>query len=470
MRSHDRKTRKDRLMTHTAPPPAYPPGWARTTAEVLDVAILGAGQTGVAIWHGLRQVGVDNTAIFDAAAAGAEGVWRDIARMRTLRTDKEITGPELGDAALTFRAWFTARHGANGYDAIDRISRGDWQRYLDWFRERVGARPHYGHRLTAIAPEGDALVLTFATAQGPRQIRARHLALATGVDGFGAPHIPEDLRAIVPGDRLIHTADPLPAPADLSGKRILVVGGAAAAFDAAAVLLEQGAAAVHQISRQSDIPADLPRGALLHIATNRRFFHRLSDLARWQNVLQIRKRGVPPQTAVDRARALPGHHLHLGRDLTGLRQQGGGVALVLDGREEGFDLVVVGTGYRQGAHLRPEFAALAPLIRHWADLGLPAPPEARHWGDLPYLGDGFQLLPRDPGDDWVSRIHVMTFAAILSHGLHVGDIGSTRISVERLRDHLALRIFQAAAAVHNDEILAAAGGGAAPAAQKDRAA
>ncbi|MGH2343281.1 FAD/NAD(P)-binding protein [Segnochrobactraceae bacterium EtOH-i3] len=446
--------------------PAYPPAWPRTAPDQLDVAILGAGQTGVALWHGLRRAGIDNIALFDAAAPGAEGVWRTTARMRVLRTDKDITGPELGEDALSFRRWLTERSGADAFDALDRIPRLLWQDYLDWFRAAVGARPVWHHRLVAVAPAAAGLTLTFASPEGRRTVTARHLLVATGMDGFGAPWIPDTLRRMVPAARLSHTADAIPF-ADLAGARVLVVGAAAGAFDAAATALEHGAAEVIQISRQPDLLPDLPRGALRHLVTERRFFHRLSDATRWATILHARRRGVPPEAARARLAGLAGHQLHFGHGIDTVEATGDGIAVRINGTLRPVDHVIAGTGYRQGARLRPEFAPLAPLIRTWGGRGLPTPAGAEHWGDLPYLGAGFELLPAAEADAWVSRIHILTFAAILSHGVHVGDIASARLAVPRLVDHVAGRLFETARATHEAEARAKIG--PAPARQEQAA-
>ncbi|MDT8264809.1 FAD-dependent oxidoreductase, partial [Roseomonas sp. DSM 102946] len=100
------------------------------TDGALDVAIIGAGQTGLATAFGLRREKVGNVAIFDRAEPGATGCWTVFARMRTLRTPKHVSGPDLGVAALTPRAFFEARDGLEAWEDLHKIGRVDWQRYL----------------------------------------------------------------------------------------------------------------------------------------------------------------------------------------------------------------------------------------------------------------------------------------------------------------------------------------------------
>jgi cation diffusion facilitator CzcD-associated flavoprotein CzcO len=428
--------------------PYYPSPWPRTDRAITDVAVLGAGQSGLAILHGLKLAGIDNVALYDAAQPDSVGVWQSVARMRTLRTDKTINGPELGNAALSFRAWLTLKEGAAAFDAIDRIPRLQWQAYLDWFSTQIGAAPHWDHRLKAVVPADEGLLLHFETSEGSVTRPARHLVIATGVDGFGAAYVPQILQDRVAPDRLWHTQDAIPDHV-FGGRRLLVVGSSASAFDVASAAMERGAVELHQIGRNPDLARHAnPDIDLRAMVASQRVFRHLSDTAKWAAVLQQRARGNAPPQSVARAQAHSGYHLHLGASPDALTATASGGALTIDGQTLAFDHVICGTGYRQGAHLRPEFAGLASLLRHWRDLNLPAPAGLAHWNDLPFVGDGFELLPRLPTDSWVSRLHVFTFAAILNHGMHVGDIGTAMLAVPRLVDHLSTKLFKAARTQH----------------------
>lgn len=426
----------------------YPAGWTRTERSVADVVVLGAGQSGLAILHGLRLAGIDNVELYDAATPGRQGVWQSVARMRTLRTHKTITGPEHGNPALSFRTWLDHTQGPGSFAALERIPRLVWQDYLDWFAARIGAAPHWGHRLTGVTKGRHGLDLGFRTVAGEVVIPARHLVVATGMDGFGAAYVPEDLRARVGNGRLWHTQDDIPETV-FRDRSLLVVGGSASAFDVAATALEAGAREVHQIVRGADLAPAFPETVdLRDVIAAQRLFRHLSDEARWSAVLRQRARGNAPPQSIARARGLKGHHLHFNRPTSDISVSGDAITLQVEGRSVRFDHVVCGTGYRHGAALRSEFSHLHPLARRWGDLALPVSPAQAHWGELPYLGAGFELLPRDPEQGWLSRIHVFTFASILSHGLHVGDVCSASVTVPRLTAHLARRLFEAARDQH----------------------
>jgi hypothetical protein len=57
--------------------------------------------------------------------------------MDTLRSPKHLTGPDLGFPALTFRAWYEAQHGADGWQRLYKIATSDWLAYLLWVRDTV---------------------------------------------------------------------------------------------------------------------------------------------------------------------------------------------------------------------------------------------------------------------------------------------------------------------------------------------
>src|SRR5438874_2573109 len=69
-----------------------------------------------------------------------------------------------------------------------------------------------------------------------------------GVAGNGGPYVPPVLSEGLPPRLYAHTADAIDFAA-LRGKAVAVVGGAASAFDAAAVALENGAGCVHLFAR-----------------------------------------------------------------------------------------------------------------------------------------------------------------------------------------------------------------------------
>src|SRR6185295_5419019 len=125
---------------------------------VLDAAIIGAGMAGLAAAFALKCQAVRSLRIFDRAPAGFEGPWATTARMETLRSPKELTGPALGLPALTFRAWFEAQFGLAAWDAMDKIPRLQWADYLRWYRQVLGLDVRNRQRVRAVLPRADGVV------------------------------------------------------------------------------------------------------------------------------------------------------------------------------------------------------------------------------------------------------------------------------------------------------------------------
>ena len=195
----------DELSFLQLPAPRWTPVREHDGEPVLDVAIVGAGMTGLALAAALVQRGVSVVA-FDEAPAGLEGPWATTARMETLRSPKQLAGPALGIPSLTFRAWFEAQFGRAAWEALDKIPRLQWMDYLRWYRTALALPVENGHRVTDLLPRADGLVELRLEAGGrPLRAFARHVVLATGRAGLGGPRC--RLRRALPRSRWAHSSD-----------------------------------------------------------------------------------------------------------------------------------------------------------------------------------------------------------------------------------------------------------------------
>jgi cation diffusion facilitator CzcD-associated flavoprotein CzcO len=408
-----------------------------------NVTIVGGGQTGCALAFALRRAGIGKVTMLEAAPDEQRaGIWLNAARMNLLRTPKALPGPELGIPAFSFQAWFEARHGQEAYAAIDRIRRTDWAEYLSWYKQFLKITPRYETRLTRIEPEGDHFRMHLSAPQGATTETTRKIIIATGFAGGGGRFIP-DVLAKIPPSLLAHTEDAIDFSA-LRGKTVAVVGAAAAAFDAAGVALENGAAAVHLFARRDTIAAT-------PITRSRGFpgaydnFHQLPDADRWHQAIRFRRYGSTPTTdAIERTVKHPNFHLHLASPWTSAKANGG-VETTIGGTTYHFDFVIAGTGYSADIATRPELSDFAGQILRWKDRYTPSPDEqddmlACH----PYLGAGHELLEKDPGSaPLLKHIHVQNPSGFVSFGLPIGDVPSMKRDIPVIVGRISSDLFGA---------------------------
>ena len=118
----------------------------------LDALIVGAGQSGLCIAFALMRDRVRNILVIDRAPEGREGIWVSFARMPTLRSPKDQTGPDLGIPSLTFEAWYDAAYGAGSFAGLGLIPTGAWHDYLQWYRRVLALPVRNDVAATAIAP------------------------------------------------------------------------------------------------------------------------------------------------------------------------------------------------------------------------------------------------------------------------------------------------------------------------------
>lgn len=420
---------------------------------VLDVAIVGGGQGGVATAFGLLREKIDNIAVFDRAPDGLEGPWVTFARMLTLRTPKHVTGPDLGVPSLTPRSWYEAAHGAEAWDRLGKIARQDWQAYLCWFRRVLALPVRNDTAVTDIAPAGDLLRLTLEGPDGTRTQLARKVVLATGIDGSGAWHIPGFIADAVPADRHAHTSGRIDF-GRLRGQRIGVLGAGASAFDNAATALEAGAASVTLCLRRADLPRINPYrwmengGFLGHFAA-------LPDLDRWRFMKRVFDLNQPPpQDTYWRCRRHAGFALRMGCPWTGARMDDEEIVIDTPDGALRFDYLIVGTGFRVDLTLRPELRHFAQDVALWRDRFTPPDAEADALlGSHPYLGDAFQFVERVPGANPALRhLHNFTFGATPSMGLSGASISGMRYGVARLVSGLSRALFLDDAQAHLDSL------------------
>lgn len=420
-------------------------------APVLDVAIIGGGMAGLALAAELRHLGVD-AVIFDQSTAGFEGPWATTARMQTLRSPKHLTGPALGLPALTFRAWFEAQFGVEGWAGLDKIPRLQWADYLRWYRKVLALDVRNEHRVTRVAPRADGLVeLAIDTPVQTLHLLARHVVLATGRDGLGGPWVPE-LAHQLPDHLWAHSADGLQDDW-FEGKRVAVIGGGASAMDSAATALEAGATGVDLLIRRAELPRINKGKGASHPGMVHGYW-RLPDAWKWRIRNYLNTQQVPPPRASTirvsssgRARFL------LNSPVVSVEKNPlGGLWLnTPDARIEA-DFVVFATGFRTDFAQRPEFAPFSSHIRTWRDrFEAPSSEQDAELSELPDLGNTFEFQEKTPGScPGLNHIHCFSYPAALNYGAVSGDIPAISEGSKRLAQALVGQLFNEDISLHFD--------------------
>jgi xanthine/CO dehydrogenase XdhC/CoxF family maturation factor/cation diffusion facilitator CzcD-associated flavoprotein CzcO len=411
------------------------PRKTRCGSHVYDVVIVGAGQSGLACAFGLMRERVKNLLVVDQNPLDRAGPWLNFARMKTLRTPKYLTGPDLGIPNLTARAWYEAQHGEGSWETLGLIPRETWAEYLAWYRRTLEIPVRPDTTVGALRwDEGErAFMVPTTSSSGAQTLWARRVVLATGIDGSGAWQVPRIISDNLPTSLYAHTRWDIDFDA-LRGKRIAVLGAGASAFDNASVALEHGASAVHMFFR---------RPTLVNVNAYRwaefvgflRHMGDLPDADKWRFISQILRMGqLPPTDTFARATQHAAFHLKAGTGWTSVAAQGDRVLIGTEAGTLEYDFVIAGTGFITDLSTRPELSAIEPAIARWSDRYTPSADErndelSRH----PYLGPHFEFTERTPGSaPYLEYLYNYTFGCLLSLGFGGASISGMKYSIPRL--------------------------------------
>lgn len=432
----------------------YPPNdWVPRTdgpdgKPMLDVLVVGGGMCGQTVAFGLQREGVRNIRIVDRNPRGDEGPWGTYARMEILRSPKFLTGPDLGVPSLTFRAWFEAQHGADGWESLYKVGRIDWRDYLLFVRDAVGVEVENGTALVGLEPTAAGVRATLAGPAGREDVWVQRVVLAGGRDGAGALKVPRfpslDPASAEAHGRVRHSTDGI-EPEQFTGKRVGVLGGGASAFDCAATALEGGAAEVTMFVRRPHLPqVNKSKGA--SYPGFLRAFGGLSDADRWRLQTYIfGEQAPPPHESVLRCDTHPHFSIRFAEAWQDVAVSADGVCVTTAKAAYDYDAVILATGFEVDLSKHPLLAPFADNILLWRDKVGPeiaardAEP-ARH----PYLGAGFELMAREVGRaPGLSRIHMFNVGATMSHAALAGDIPGLAIGTHRLVGAIVGDLFRA---------------------------
>ena len=229
---------------------------------------------------------------------------------------------------------------------------------------------------------------------------ARHVVLATGLEGSGNWQTPEFIREALPRTRYGHAGEAIEFDA-LTGKRVAVLGAGASAFDNASTALEHGATSAVLCIRRKEIRRVNPQlwmgkaGFLRHFAD-------LSDPWKWRFMQHMFSFNLPaPQDAYDRLSQLPGAEIRQtpagSRCGSSARTQEIEIETVA-GDVLRADFLIVAVGFEVDFHRRRELAPFADQIALWHDrFSVPVGEEHSVVATYPYLGSTFEFVEKVAG-------------------------------------------------------------------------
>lgn len=414
-------------------------------APVLDVLIVGGGQGGLAVAHALKRARIGRVRIVDRAAKASEGPWMTYARMATLRSPKEVNGPDLDIPSLSFYAWFTAQHGIESWDRLGKIAKEDWAAYLLWLRRVLRIEIENGVAATAVRPAGADDLIAVDLQHGGQAthetVLTRKVVIATGIEMPGRWMTPPEIAGL---DKRYwaHTSEDIDFEA-LRGRRVAVLGAGASAFDNAATALEAGAARVTVCCRRDDLQRVQPfkwlsfPGFLSHFAD-------LEDAWRWRfmNHLLTLREAFPKETW-ERAARHDAFELKTGAPWLSCTLQDSTVRIETPKEALEADFLIVGTGFEMDLSAVPELSDIAATAALWRDrFRPPAGEENPRLESYPYLDGTFAFQEREPGQaPWLRHIRLFTYGATLSFGPSGSSINAMKFAVPRLVSGIVQDLF-----------------------------
>ena len=415
--------------------------WVPPTPGVSDVVIVGGGMCGMVAWLALTMGGVSNLRIFDRSPEGMEGPWVTYARMETLRSPKQLTGPACGLGPLTFQAWYRAQFGTTAWDELGKIPRRMWMDYLRWYRRVLSIPVENGVSVDRVEPE-DGLLRLGLSGESTGTVVTRKLVFATGRDGVGEPNIPGFVKEL-PDHLWAHSSDEIDFAA-LRGKRVAVVGVGASAVDNAGEALEHGASEVRHLIRREEMPTI---NKLMGIGSYGFTcgFPELSHEWRWRFMQYSTATQTPaPHESVLRVSRHEHAYFHFGKTVVTAEERQGAVHVAFaDDTALETDFLLLGTGFTVDPMARIEFGESARDILLWEDVY--EPPRGERCPELarfPYLGPDFTFRERVPGTaPWLKNVYCFNHGATASLGKVSGDIPAVSDGARLLARSIAATLY-----------------------------
>lgn len=408
-----------------------------------EVLIIGGGQAALALLLKLKIEGVRSCVAVDENLPGFAGPWRKSARMKWLRTPKQNLGPAGLIGALSVQAWYEARFSSDAWARMEYLEREEWAEYLEWFRQVTNANIVWNTKVTCLRPQGEVFQVESSGDGGQHTLQARRVVLADGIAASGTWQVPELVRTSLPSTYFSLSTDDIDF-SKFQGKRVAILGAGAGAFDNALVCARHGASQVTILSRRERLVSVNPHKWLGFNLFLRSFSH-LENADKWRFAKKIFAMGqLPPKHTFDAAMEHPAIFVRTRSQLQALKLCDDAISLDLSGEHLMVDHLVVAAGFKVDLAARPELGLIEPLIKRWGDLPDVSPQDQleRELAAYPFLGSGFQFLPRRQEDEFVERIFCFNYGAFLSQGLSGASITGLKYGVDKIVSEISRQIFR----------------------------
>lgn len=374
------------------------------------IIIIGAGMAGISVALELKRLGVSKIVLLDENEKGHEGPWITTARMRHLRSGKNLLGPATNYPELSFSNYYQRKYGNQSWETLYKIPNELWNDYLLWLREELDLKVENKTRVLRIDSQE---IIWVHTNQGT--FETEKVVLATGRHGFGGLKLPDWTKSL-PREKYAHTSEPINFE-KLKGKKIAIVGTGASGWDAAGVALERGAGSVDMLCRHERLH-NVNKAINITFSGYEIGYYFLSDNEKLEFAnIAYQNRAVPPFESVLRVKGFNNFHILYNCDLI----------------PSEYDFVILATGFEVNAEQVPYLQNLKIDLweNHLSESLKKTYPFASRY---PYLGENFELLPN-------KNIYCFNYAATLSHGLISSDIPGIGVGAERLAKGIVKDIF-----------------------------
>jgi len=419
--------------------------YTQSQDPILDVAIIGGGQTGLTMAFSLKRHCIYNIRVFDLNPEDNSGSWIHIARMQTLRTPKTTTGPDLDIPVLSVKYWYSQKYGVDAWENLDFIPRLVWQDYLNWFRKVLKLPVQFNSSVGPLSWDEENQAYRFVVTEGndKQTIFARKVILATGLEGSGGWMIPDCVKQNLSRSCYSQAAWPIDK-ASIEGKSIAILGAGPNAFDWVLEANRLGAKSIDLFSKRDQL-------VTLHCFKWGEFtgflkcFTDLSDDQKYSFASRMYAMGQPPvPERVEAAFQMNNFTIHYSSPWKNVYEKDSKIVIETPTGNYQADFLIIATGWKCDLESRPELTLLVDQIAKWRDVYSP-PPDRTYEKilDFPYLGKGFQFTPKDPQKaSYLNSLFNMTGGGLVSNGFCAGTgLTGMKYSIDLITHEICSQFF-----------------------------